>query len=416
MADLYRDINGNVIDLSKSPALSGAPPIFGPSTTSTKVTPESQRATPEDISQTATKAAPYVGRFTANALPFIGAAEGPLGVGAGSATANALRNQWPGIFGQPGTVPEQLMRTGEDLLFQSALPGVTEDIATTGIQNYFRNKMANLMATRAGSAMPSVRRGIYGGMAEKIQQSYLQPESQIIGTAARNAQQQAGVSYPPRLTAGEITTPGPMPELFNTPPLREPTSYNIAMGEEAVPSQQSIKAITDKALSGVNQVRNFRLATGEPDTIRHLAANEILTGSMKGGKLDSTSMLSQLTGKKEEIYKEAMLGHYDDFKNLAETLEKYKTNPMADSIMKYEKSKLILSGGAMAFGGPAGKMIGGFVLTDALLGKLMSNPQTAQMVIQALKTPITSPEGTILAKGLSNLVRAGGTVTTVPEK
>jgi hypothetical protein len=111
-----------------------------------------------------------------------------------------------------------------------------------------------------------------------------------------------------------------------------------------------------------------------------------------------------------------MLGHYDDFKNLAETLEKYKTNPMADSIMKYEKSKLILSGGAMAFGGPAGKMIGGFVLTDALLGKLMSNPQTAQMVIQALKTPITSPEGTILAKGLSNLVRAGGTVTTVPEK
>src|ERR1043166_369837 len=400
MADLYRDINGNVIDLSKSPALSGAPPIFGPSTTSTKVTPESQRATPEDISQTATKAAPYVGRFTANALPFIGAAEGPLGVGAGSATANALRNQWPGIFGQPGTVPEQLMRTGEDLLFQSALPGVTEDIATTGVQNYLKNKMANLMATRVGSAMPSVRRGIYGGMAEQIQK-HLYPESQIVETAAANAQTRI---------PGQRPTPQQLQQIQAFPELQ-----NVPYVQTGI-SQQSIKAITDKGLSDVNQVRNFRLATGEPDTIRHLAANEIITGSMKGGKLDSTSMLSQLTGKKEEIYKEAMLGHYDDFKNLAETLEKYKTNPMADSIMKYEKSKLILSGGAMAFGGPAGKMIGGFVLTDALLGKLMSNPQTAQMVIQALKTPITSPEGTILAKGLANLVRAGGAVATVPEK
>ena len=46
----------------------------------------------------------------------------------------------------------------------------------------------------------------------------------------------------------------------------------------------------------------------------------------------------------------------------------------------------------------------------------MDNPQTAQMTIQALKTPITSPEGTILAKGLANLVRAGQVPLMTPEK
>src|SRR5438445_5591310 len=135
---------------------------------------------------------------------------------------------------------------------QGLLPKVVEDIATTGIQGYGRQKLAQLLSSRAASALPSVRRGIYGGLEKQIQNRFLQPESEIISQAASNAQRQAGVNYPPRLTAGEQTTPGAFPELFNTPPRREPTSYNIAMGEEAVPSQQSIKAITDKALSDVN--------------------------------------------------------------------------------------------------------------------------------------------------------------------
>jgi hypothetical protein len=382
-------------------------PTFGPSTTSPRVTPESQRATPEDISQTATKAAPYVGRLTASALPAVGAVEGPLGVLVGSATSNALKGLFPGIFGEAGSGPQQLMNTGADLLFQSAVPSIASGIATEGLQGYARRKAAQVLSSRVGSAMPSVRRGIYSGLAEKVQGRYLYPESQIIETAAANAQ--AGIpGAGGRITREQFERVQAFPELQNVP-------Y-----QQTGASQQSIKAITDKALSDVNQARNFKLATGEPDTIRHLAANEILTDSMKGGKLNSTTMLDKLTGPKSEIYKEAMQGHYDNFKELADTLEKYKTNPTMDSLMRYEKSRLILSTGSMLLGGgilgTAGKAIGGMVLGDAVLGRLMSNPQTAQMVIQALKTPMTAPQAPLLAKGLAGLIGAGAAIERVPEK
>src|SRR5437899_7998602 len=269
--DIYRDVHGNIVDLSKSPAFQGSLPTFGPSPNPPRNIPESEKATPQDIAQTAEKAAPYAGRFAVTALPIAGAPFGIPGVAAASAVSLALRNQFPGIFGEASpSIPGQLLEFGADVGMQGLLPKVVEDIATTGIQGYGRQKLAQLLSSRAASALPSVRRGIYGGLEKQIQNRFMFPESQIVETAASNAQ--AGIpSVGGRITPQQLAGIQAFPELQNVP-------Y-----QQTGASQQSIKAITDKALSDVNQVRNFRLSTGEPHTISHLAANEILTGSMKGG-------------------------------------------------------------------------------------------------------------------------------------
>ncbi len=58
---------------------------------------------------------------------------------------------------------------------------------------------------------------------------------------------------------------------------------------------------------------------------------------------------------------------------------------------------------------------GALVLTDALLGQLMKNPEIAQLTTQALRTGLNAPAATFTTKAIVNTLRGSEAMLRTPE-
>lgn len=364
--------------------------------------------------------APLAGRATSEALPGIMASAGAaLGGGAGAIPGAVLGSALKGLARQYS--PKYF---GEDDN-KNDPAGAAWDIAKDGItQGAFPEilgKVAGTLASKEGVAgtianskilrnFPAVKTSMAGKLSNQIS-GMVTPQVDSVEQAARNASE---------------LTEGYTPKDFKTKYSDMSAGLDRVNLNPEVAGKQAISPLANKALSDVTHARNFKLSTGEPDTLEQLALNKsIKTGFKSDGTIDPDKIINELHGDRSDVYSEAIGA--DTRGKLGEALsllQKQKNSPTMDRLLHYSAGKLVLAAPAIALGGHFGGSIGAGVggaaaavtLTDKMLSKLMSNPETADLVLQALKTPTGAPESGFVHQLVSNGIRGLTSAASTPDK
>lgn len=184
------------------------------------------------------------------------------------------------------------------------------------------------------------------------------------------------------------------------------------LGDDVAKSQ-TMEAISSKTLSSVTHVTNAKLATGSDEFTSNLALNKLIGTGDKIPK--ASSILEELQGSKNEIYSEALGGRRDSLEAaLKEIQSQQEGHRISDATLRWSQGHLVWAVPAMFAGqfshllqGVGGAATGA-VITNSLFGKLMSNPQTAAAVVQALRTPASSPLSPLLRKVIETSTKVGG--------
>lgn len=458
------DINGNPYKTSSATPttaedVNGLPYELKAGGAKLKVSVDSEKATPLDYFRH------YIGRFIPGALSAGGAIAGGLateglggeiaGAGAGSSIGQLLQSFSPRAFGQPPqSAGDVLTRTGEDIAGNAIVPAAGGEASKL----LFPEGRINLLA-RFGQGLTPVKRA----MAQDVEQQTIskvpyaafpsepQSDAAVLEIAAENARNMhkglSGVVGKPEsfeftpssqslLNQNEVmrsfkygsdprTAPGAPfakgtvgEKLVNTPYLT---------GSDGSPVVNTTK-IRNLALSDVSQVRNFKVATGEPYTIEQLAMNDVLKSgySSNTSTINPDNILKALDGDKKDVYNEALRPttkqNLTDLMNtIKDAQETQKTNPAWSGTVNFLKHRLVfggvmaLAGGVSGHEGVALGAAGGIVLTDAAINKLMANPVTAKAVVAAIKTPSTSQVTPLLNRVIMNGLRGSYVMVNGPE-
>lgn len=144
------------------------------------------------------------------------------------------------------------------------------------------------------------------------------------------------------------------------------------------------------------------------------------SGSTGSGKYNPEKIMTELNNPDYQFtISPEMKKNVSDF---AANLHQLKAGEGSSNyIINYAKAHLILGGAtALATGSEymAGTVAaaGGLVLTDHILGKLMNNPETAQLVVRAMRTPSTAPEADLIQKALMGAARGSLAVSQTEDK
>jgi len=370
------DINGNLIQQQSAISLedvNGNPIKSGP-------TPDQQHI--QDLQQQDPMSAqgsygPTERRTLLQALPIAGGVFGGVpGAAAGAFARQALSPDNPDIG-----------EAVKDTILQGVIPegvGAGMRVASNGA----KGTLASLIAKfpRLANMLPGVQKAdIINQMASKMV-----PEADNVAVAAENAR--ANTPYPSQ--AQKEATHG----LFDVP--FEQTGINTT----------KIRPLVKNLFNDVTDVRNAKLSGVSQQRLASLAGSDLVTRNYSAAQqsFNAPKILDELTGTKADIYKEAMGPAYDTFKQLAELGTQKGVGVKAMSpvqTMFYEGKRIFfgsLAGGV--FGLPA-HVSAGLVLGSDAIAHIASDPKLGQLVIQAMKTPGTAPESTLLMKAIISGLR-----------
>ena len=405
----YTDVNGNPIKLT-SPTLSFQGPPPG---ANTGIPGEH----PYDIS--------YAPLIVPNLLSAIGGMTGgPVGATAGSMFGEGLKNLAPSVFSATGTAPDvgtSLGQIGTDYAIQGLVPSAVEGMMNLGKD--FKGTLSRLIANKFVSRFPSVRDALETQMGQNVVNRLLYPETGILESAASNAAnshqglldayEQADKGSPEELAARKIYA-----NAFGSNSIGQKL-LNLSSLNPGEVQTQGYKNITQQALRDVSQVRNFKLATGEPFTIEQLAQKKLIEiGYSPATKtFDPDKILNELDGGNNEIYTEAIRPQaMTSFRNLLEQAQKEETTSTTNRILNYSKNRLIFATAAGYIGGHEGLIgAGGLILTDAALGKIARSPEIAQLALKAMKTGAGAPEAGLVQRSLLLGLRGAEIYYTAPD-
>jgi hypothetical protein len=384
----------------------------------------------------------FFGKLGVNSLPMAGAmAAGVPGTLTGSALKTLIQHFAPDTFGKgPEDAGDTALEMGKDVIGQNLIPGAVQKGVAALIQ---KGLPAAVASSKLLKNFPAVRSGAAKNMTDEALGKYQFPESGILESAAENASgtnkdliDQFNQAKATHMASDEyaIHPSSSSPEMAAAEQAQKDVFGRNAVGSkllrlqkqfergEDVSGRQTYKSIAGEALSDLTHVRNFKLATGEPKTIEQLALNDLVTDGFKSseGTLNTKGILDKLTGPKSEIYREAIspptLGK---FQELMSEIEAQKAgHGISDRMLNWSKGHLAWSiplaassmGGHSLIGG-MGALATGSILTNSALGKIMSNPETAALVVKAMRTSTSSPEAPFIAKALANAVRGGEVVS-----
>jgi hypothetical protein len=420
---------------------------------------EPSKPTPTTGEELRGEVAPAAGRFAVSSIPAVTAALGStvgpegtlMGAGAGSAISNTLKLQFPKLFGEAGDPLEQGARFGGDIISQGIVPlGVEKLLATRlgrqaigGIPKLLsseasgatlgevpfnaseamKSSLANLLTAPGIRNFPAVRGGAAGMMTKKLMGRYQFPESQIVESAAQNAQN----TITDAVASRDPAIVGAVQRNFAGNKIGSKL-LNVTEDLTKGAQTQSYKDVADTGLSDLIHVRNWKLATGESKTLEQLALNKLVTNGFKSGeqKLNTNYILNELGGKNKEIYDEVFLENPEalaKFKDLVGEIGKQQEgHGVSDAVLRWSKGHLMWSLPLAATGivhptvGAMGAGASTVIMSNHILGRLMSNPETANLVVQAMRTSGTAPEAGIISHVLTNLVRAGEVPVMTPER
>ena len=340
----------------------------------------------------------------------LGSALGALG---GSLLKQGINQK---ITGKEQGLGDGLAENATDVIGQSVLPNllgklfggrttVANALANKGVQKVFP-QIKNTTSELQAKALQFPETGILESAASNVDQAVQDFSAQF--KAAKTPAQEAKVWQEYHDQVGSNNVGKSLLRL----------NQDVENGG-SVANQQAYKSITDKALSDVSNVRNFKLATGEDTTIRQLAHNDVLQGAFKSkGEFDPESVLTKLNGPKAEVYKEAMGPSYDSLKEMAEQTPE-STQGHIISIVK--RHLVWGAGGALLGSGlghetlAAGAGLGAYTLGKYTINKALSDPLTASLVVRAMKTPLNAPEAGMLQKLLVNGLRGAEAYNNTPD-
>ena len=213
---------------------------------------------------------------------------------------------------------------------------------------------------------------------------------------------------------------------------RDPTSFATQVGSDtllngvlpevasnalAAPRQAIAKVLANKFVQkfpavqeGMEGARLSALTKeGEnlsgPDLSENINVNSILKKGVKNGRVtDPDAILAEMNKPDYEFTISP------ESKAAIEELAKHATPGAStgDRVLNYVKGRLALSAGGALVGhamGGAAEGATAIYLTDATLGKLLSDPTTAKLTIAAMRTPTSAPTASVLRQILTNTVR-----------
>ncbi len=408
-AKTHYDVNGSPLQLNPS----GVKQPLG----SELYTPQTEG--------TAEQAAPYVGRLAANSLPFAGSTLfGPGGTIGGSVVKQTLQNMAPNLFGQPPSDP--IFEGATDVVLNDAIPGLLG-----GIKGAIQNPAGLINKIPGLSSFPAVREGAVKELTKQITSQFPKSQSQILTEAAqgaatnpteRVAAERAFVHGDETLKMGGFRNAGLGNEM--------PEKFRGAL-KDLLAGKGSYSELSKEVLKDVQSVRNFNLATGNPQLTEELAINQLLrSGSEKAeGVINAKTILNQMG--KSEVFKEAIRPETASrFTELLGEMASQQKNPKFDYLLNYASGKLSFALTGALLGGPVGHTAaagGALALTNKALAKMMANPETAKLVVEAMRTPAGTPKANLITRALSGFlkpnqsklaigVRAAEDLMTVPEQ
>lgn len=364
------------------------------------------------ITKTSQTVAPYVGRAAVEGLPFAGSFLGPEGTLAGTFAKTLLKSYKPDLFGEaPATVTDLATDTGKELLFNNALPKLITGLGKISLMRDFSELGPKAATVLKLKDFPAVREGAVREMTNQISGQYPRTQSQVLTEAATGA-----ATKPTPEVAAERELVGGSP-IFGGFGNSQPTAFRAAL-KDLLAGTGNFGDLEKEILKDVQTVRNFKLATGRADLTEELAVNKLLGSSKSEGLIDARSMADQLS--KSEVLQEAIspetLGNLNKFTELLKAQQK---SPKFDHLLNYASGRLTFALTGALLGGPLGTTAaagGTLALTNKMLSKLMSNPETSALVVKALQTPKSAPEAGVILKALSHGMQIGADWATVPEQ
>lgn len=320
-----------------------------------------------------------LGPKIASSLPMAGAAVGGLegGVGAvpgaalGSVIKQALQGYSPSTFGEsPKDVGDNVLETGKDTLINGVLPGFLGKALTgiKGIPGYLASKLA-------GAKNPAV-------------QDFVESNASKFTGGTQDAADVANSRYQGTAPEGSAIA-----DLKNGKPL---------------------DSVINKIYGDVKQAQQWKALTGETGTLQQLSLDKLVSkGYSAGNKTINASKILDELGENKEYFNEALTpqtkSNLEDFLTKAKTFEPPPApQGTLGKIIQYEKNRLVYHLGASTIGGAVGGApgaIGGVILTNVALNKLMMSPTVGRLAIQALETPASAAEAPLLSKVITNSLR-----------
>lgn len=471
MADVYYGVDGKPINSGDTPAkdspithydVKGNPVglSFGPSSG-----PISQSPVAPDVGPDY-KDAPGIVPPLLSAIG--GASPIPGGSLIGAALGELLKHAAPDTFnfGEKPSMGGSALNVGLEGVAQGVIPKFADE--AMDLARNPRDKMTRIMASKIGRRFPAVKEGLSTDISKTLS-DLRGSDSQAIEDAANNAMGNQSGSFtkldyqPPdnnitiprtpqfdyAAPTGQITRTGPgsysrptvsgdasFPE---RPSPGKPNSGRLVAGEEVPgnayapgtigekltniakdPGSVEYSKLSKETLSDVTKVQQFKAATGEPYTVEKLALNKVIGKGQNGTKFDPDSITNELNGANSDIYNEAITPQTR--KVLDSTLTDLKANSGSnDRLLQVAKGKLILSAASLGAGiytghvGAGTAIAGGILLPNYVFSKLMSDPNTAQLVNKAVKTGLSAPESNLIQKALLYSLRGSMVYVMTPE-
>lgn len=321
-----------------------------------------------------------------DALSLLPMAGGMLGDIPGAAAGALLR--------QVLTKNPSLGQAGIDTLLQGVIPaGVGKALEALG------GNVASKIASKITNS--KINPTLAEGLANKTSK-FIMPEAATTETAAANAL--PAVQRNPMLFQGSVAEP-----LAKIP-------YN-----QTSVSNIPINKTVDQALSDVSQVRNFKLATGEPYTIEQLALNRAVGKGYSSGNqsIDPDAILKELTGPKSDVYNEAI--RPDVRQKLTDFMGKVKEfepETQGNSMIRYAKHRLIFDLAAYGVGHEVGGPLAGgaaLILGNQAITKLMGSDFIGNLALKSLDTPTNSAMSPIITKAILGTLRGTTAYLQLPD-
>jgi hypothetical protein len=208
---------------------------------------------------------------------------------------------------------------------------------------------------------------------------------------------------------GKLASKATIPGILSAPIVR-----NIYAVKQGV-AQASQK----EAQSGLDELMNPQISAKTDNAQMRLKGTSTPTMPLSEAKATSDLISKGYNKTSNRFQPEKILEELDKTEGISDEtkstiksiLNEVKDEPVKDSVLNYSKGRFAIGLPAAALGIATGHSAittgaaGAIYLGDKVITKLMSNPDTAKLVLQAIKTPGSAPEAPLVGKILANTVR-----------
>ena len=395
-----------------------------------------------------------IGSRLANAMPVIGAGiadaaapftgglsllAAPAGALAGSAIKRGMQTTLPSWF---GSIPKDqgmlgdVVDSGIDTVGAGILPKViTKGITSIGslatqagraalIAKWFKNTgpVQKTVGKDIGDSVDAFTNDTFSNKTPSTDYSATPPESANTSGRQESLFENPSNTYPPSQPAGSLSSVASGQPILQTP--------KVPGSGKSVPSRSVQESLLPSEQPPAPKFGETPVAGDNPSIT---ATRSLLKKgySPSTGRIDSDGILDEMI-KNPDKYKDIdpdMQGRLKEFLTQAKTMQSDKSINTGSLISMKNGAPVLAWPGAIA-GGVAGHLTGipyggvmgatagsagGIYLGEKGISLLMQNPTTAKLVIQAMKTPATAQESSIISKVLLNALRGTEVMATSPK-